>query len=173
MLEGSTIRLRSWHEDDLAILVNLRNDVALQAQLLTRVRGSSTHQVREWLKSRSDLENGMLLIIAKSDCDRAMGFVQISSMDALNCRAELGICLVKQEQGNGYGQDAIALLLSHLRKMWGIRKLVLSLRADNLAAYKCYKKIGFEQCGLYKKHIFIEGNWHDIMLMEYFLESEV
>ena len=44
------IKLRAWQETDLPFLMQLRNNVSLQAQLLATARGSDEGAVRAWLR---------------------------------------------------------------------------------------------------------------------------
>ena len=168
MLEGEFVRLRSWRDDDLQLLTKLRNDVDLQAQLLARARGCRSEQVREWLHARSSHSDSMLFVIAEQKNDEALGFVQVSDLDMVDGRANLGICLVLQARGRGIGSQTISLLSDYLRDHWHLRKLSLKVRADNDSALRCYYKEGFERCGLLREHVFISGKWHDVVLMERF-----
>lgn len=172
MLDGENIRLRLWRDDDLSSLTALRNDVALQAQLLSRVRGSRPEQVHDWLQSWNGQADRMLFIIAGREDDQAYGYVQSSDLDTINGYAELGICLLEQARGRGLGSQAITLLANYLRDQWRVRKLGLRVRADNTPAIRCYERVSFERCGLLQQHIFIEGRWHDVVLMERFLVTK-
>ncbi|NBX37758.1 MAG: hypothetical protein EBR10_11180 [Planctomycetes bacterium] len=86
-LERGATRLRPWLDTDIPFLMRLRNDVALQAQLLTQARGSNEAKVRQWLRDRTALPGRMLLVIAESATDAPLGFVQVSDLDPLNRRA--------------------------------------------------------------------------------------
>lgn len=172
MLTGESVHLRVWREEDLPILTELRNDVQLQAQLLGRARGSRPEQVREWLQRRSAKVDSLLFIISEYDSEEALGFIQVSGLDAVDSHADLGICLIGDARGRGKGGEAISLLANYLREHWRLRKLNLRVRADNDVALRCYQKVGFERCGLLRQHIFIEGRWQDVVLMECFLTKE-
>ena len=169
MLKSATISLRPWQDTDLPILTEMRNDVVLQSKLLARARGSRSEQVREWLQSRSSQNDRMLFIIADCQDNQAQGFIQLNELNLIDRHADLGICLSTQARGRGLGGQAIALLAQYLRDQWSLRKLCLSVRADNTAALRCYEKLGFKRCGLLRQHVFIEGRWQDVVLMEYFL----
>jgi RimJ/RimL family protein N-acetyltransferase len=171
MIEGASIRLRAWQERDLRALQVLRNDVALQAQLLARAQGSDIAQVRDWLERRSNGTDSVLFVIADQHVDEVLGFIQFTGLDPIDCLADLGICLSPAAQGRGAGTEAITLALPHLREVWRTRKLNLRVRSDNERAIRCYQRLGFEQCGHLRKHIFIDGDWHDVLLMEKFLEN--
>lgn len=169
MIDGTDIRLRPWEDKDIPMLTTTRNDVALQAQLLARARGSRPEQVEEWLKSRSIQSDRLLFIIANRDDDQALGFLQISELNTIDGHAELGICLINEVRGRGLAGQAISQISNYLRDYWRLRKLGLRVREDNIAALKCYAKAGFTRCGILRQHVFLEGRWQDVVLMERFL----
>lgn len=171
MIEGKVVRLRGWRESDLQILTEMRNDAALQAQLLARARGSSTPQVRQWLQDRSTDPNGLLLIVASRDDDRTLGYLKCSDMGTVDRRAELGICLHSQAQGRGVGREVLTLVIPYLRDIWSVRKLSLRVRADNSRAIACYERVGFERCGLLRQHVHVDSALRDLVLMEVLLEG--
>jgi RimJ/RimL family protein N-acetyltransferase len=171
MIEGPSIRLRAWQERDLPALQVLRNDVALQAQLLARAQGSDIAQVQDWLQRRSNGTDSLLFVIADRHGDDAFGFIQFTGLDPIDRLADLGICLSPAAQGRGAGTEAITLALPYLREVRRTRKLNLRVRCDNERAIRCYQRLGFQQCGTLRQHIFIDGHWQDVLLMEMFLEN--
>jgi RimJ/RimL family protein N-acetyltransferase len=169
VIEENSIRLRVWDDSDLPVLTDIRNDVALQGQLLARVRGSSTEQVRAWLIERGSQSDKLFFIIADQKTDATLGFIQINDWEPVDRRAELGVCLAHEAQGRGVGSASIVLICKYLRDTLGLEKILLKVRADNAKAISCYRNAGFQSCGLLTKHVFIDGGWQDIMLMELFL----
>jgi diamine N-acetyltransferase len=169
VIEGATVRLRAWSEQDVPALMQWRNDVALQAQLLARARGSNEAQVREWLRERTTGTGNLFFVIAKRDDDTAIGYLQFTGFDPVDRRADLGICLAPAAQGQGAGTEALRLVLPYLRDTWALRKLSLWVRSDNERAVRCYHRLGFEPCGTLREHVHIEGEWRDVVLMDLFL----
>jgi diamine N-acetyltransferase len=169
MLEGVRINLRPWQIEDLPKLTELRNDVVLQGQLLARPRGSTTEQVHEWLQSFKHDPQSIFLIVADKKNVLA-GFVHVKGIDTLNQNAELGIGMISSEVGKGFGSEAIQIVSKYLQLNWNLRKLVLQVRSDNLVAIGVYNKSGFRSCGQYSEHVYIDGQWRDITLMELFLQ---
>ena len=168
MIDGDTVRLRAWCEPDLPALLRWRNDVALQAQLLARARGSNEAQVREWLRERS-AGSHLFFVIADRHTDAALGYLQFTGLDPVDRRADFGICLGPESQGHGAGSEALRLACAYLRETWNLRKLSLRVRSDNERAVRCYRRLGFEPCGLLRDHVCIEGSWRDVVLMDLFL----
>lgn len=169
MIQAELVRLRPWKDDDVAVLTELRNDGELQANLLSRARGSSVPQVKDWLEQKSRAQDGLFFTIALSSDDRAAGYLQLSRFDHVDKHIELGLCLLPAFRGKGMGSQAIELAADFLRTTWDVHKIILSVRSDNKPAIGCYSRLGFQECGAYKKHFFYAGHRHDVLLMEKFL----
>lgn len=162
-------RLRPWRDADVPRLLQWRNDVALQAQLLARARGSDEAAVRRWLSERSAPPRSLLFVVADGESDAALGYLQIVDIDPEDRRGELGICLGLEAQGRGWGTSALRLALAHAKDVAGLRKINLRVRSDNTRAIRCYERLGFGHCGLWRQHVHIEEAWRDVALMEIFL----
>ena len=169
MIQDDHVCLRPWKEDDVPILADIRNDVELQQQLLSRARGSSRSQVMNWLKTKSAAKDGFFFVIAHADNDRAAGFLQLSKHDPTDKHIELGLCLHTAEQGKGMGSQAISLVVEFLRTSVDVRKIILAVRSDNARGIRCYQRLGFDKCGTYRQHFFCADKWHDVVMMEKFL----
>ena len=50
-------------------------------------------------------------------------------------------------QGNGYGREAMKLILSEIRKDTKVRKVAISYSPENVDAKKLYASLGFEETG--------------------------
>jgi diamine N-acetyltransferase len=166
MSEEPRIRLRAWEEADLPALMALRNDVALQAQLLATVRGSSLEQVRAWARERSAGPPGLLRVIAARKDDAALGYLQLRGQDDQPHSAQLGICLQPESQGMGFGTEALQQLLGQLRAASALCRIELRVRADNTRALRCYEALGFRRCGFMPRDVHVDGAWCDVVAME-------
>ena len=169
IIKGSIVNLRPWNEADLPTITALRNDVVLQAKLLAIARGSKESEVRDWLEKRSSGTDKLFFVIAEPSSDDAIGYLQFLDIDPVNLHADMGICLSPASQSKGAGTEALKLVLAELADKTKLRKVNLRVRVDNPAAIRCYRGVGFLQSGLLVEHVFIEGTWQDIVLMEYFL----
>jgi diamine N-acetyltransferase len=169
MLEGLLVRLRPWCEADLSLMSSLRNDISVQAQLMARPRGSTQEQIKQWLTGFENDPQSILLIVARLKDDQPVGFIQVKQIDTLNRRAQIGIALKADHAGQGLGSEATYLLLAYLKKNWNLRKLMLQVRGDNKRAQAAYSKVGFQSCGVFKEHVFIDGEWQDVVNMEVLL----
>lgn len=173
MTAPGDVVLRAWAERDVAFLTTLRNDRALQALLLARVRGSDEGQVRQWLRDRSSATDSLFFVIADAASGNCIGYAQLAAIDWVDRNGNLGICIAPAHQGRGVGAQTLALLMEALRATWSIRKVSLRVRTDNLRAIRCYERFGFAHCGLQHRHVYLDGKWLDVALMELFVDERL
>lgn len=81
-------------------------------------------------------------------------------------RAELGIYIgVAGYRGQGYGTEALHLLVRHAFDDLGLQRLSLRVLADNTRAVCCYEKVGFVVEGRLERCYLRSGRYHDELLM--------
>jgi diamine N-acetyltransferase len=166
MLAGKNVVLRAWREDDIAVLMRLRNDVALQTQLMSQPRPNSRVRVSQWLKDWSKRTDGVFFVVAAADDDHALGYVQLANIDVMHGRGDLGICLDPAVHGHGVANQTMELLQSYVMQVFGLRKILLQVLSRNLRAIAFYVKQGFERVGVLREHAFLQGSHVDVLLME-------
>ena len=75
MLQGDRLMLREWRERDLEALSLLRNDIELQAMLMSQAKPNSIERVRNWLVDRSSCDNMVFFVaVARAD-DAVLGYL--------------------------------------------------------------------------------------------------
>ena len=172
MLSTDQVLLRPWRDEDLPALCAIRNDVKLQRELMARAKGSSIAATRAWLERRTIAPLDVLLIIASlADESTVRGFIQLAEGDENLRSAALGICVLPQWQGHGIAADALTLLSEHARDVLGLRKIVLEVLSTNERAVAFYRRHGFEEVGIFRRHFLWAGDWLDVMLMERLLDE--
>lgn len=81
--------------------------------------------------------------------------------------AGIDIYLDPAVHGRGLGTDAVRTLARHLLVDHGHHRLVIDPAADNLAAIRCYGKVGFRPVGIMRRYEQgPDGTWHDGLLMD-------
>ena len=171
LLSDRAVALRSWREEDLPSLLKLRNDQALQEQLMTQPRSNTEDTVRQWLARRSSGPENVFFVIEDTQRHEVAGYLQYTHMDSVNGTAEFGICIAPEFQGQGHAAAAMTLAECYLREVFKGRKVVLKVFADNTRAIRLYEKRGFEKCGLLKRQFLRQGMFQDVVIMEKFIKS--
>jgi RimJ/RimL family protein N-acetyltransferase len=99
--------------------------------------------------------------------DRLLGNVFFMDMDHIYRNAEIGVFIGEAaDRGKGLGGEALSLLLSYGFSLLNLHNILLHVHADNEAAIKCYKKLGFRDCGRRTEAVFKNGGYVDMLSME-------
>ena len=72
----------------------------------------------------------------------------------------------KDYRNNGYGTEAIRLILEFGFKYLNLKNIKLDLMEFNERALKCYTKCGFKEYGRRRKCRFIDGMYYDAIEMD-------
>lgn len=168
-LRGAKTVLRPVEAGDLHFLQTLRNDVALQMQLMAQPRPNPLPRVRGWLARFAANPDAVLLLIAAARGGRPLGFVQLAALDPLHGTADLGICLAEAARGRGHAAEALQLLENYASDVFHLRKLLLRVLAENTRAIALYHAAGYRTVGVLQRHFYQRQAFKDVVLMEKFL----
>lgn len=127
---------------------------------------------KEWLESICRNENQRNFNIIDLSNDKFIGTLGLMHFDWIGRSATLGIFIGDENyRSNGYGTEAIKLLLEYGFKYLNLHSINLDLLAANERAHKCYLKCGFKDVGRNRDAIFLNGKYYDKLQMD-ILESE-
>jgi ribosomal protein S18 acetylase RimI-like enzyme len=82
-----------------------------------------------------------------------------------------GLYVPSERAGQGVGGALVARVIAHARER-GLRQLVLTVTAQNLAARRVYERAGFAVCGREPQAVRIGAASHDKLFMVLFLPPE-
>lgn len=98
---------------------------------------------KELLKKLAQEHNYGIVDITTNQLIGNVGFVDINH---LHRTAEIGIFIGdKSYWGNGYGQEALSLLLDYAFKKLNLHSILLRVYDFNQRAIACYEKTGFKK----------------------------
>jgi len=157
------VTLRALEKTDFSMLAALRNDAAVQRQLMIEPRQYSPEQVRAWIRRRTTDSAGFFWVV---DCSGPCGFVQLTRIDRGRRTADLGICLVRSVRGKGVAAEAMGLLEMHAKKKLRCKMLTLRVLRVNHRAIALYRKLKFKILETKRRHHFDGAHWRDIVFME-------
>jgi aminoglycoside 6'-N-acetyltransferase len=81
--------------------------------------------------------------------------------------ASIDVYLDPAVHGRGVGTDAVRALACHPIDDHEYHRLVIDRAADNIAAIRCYRKVGFRPVGVMRQYERgPDGIWHDGLMMD-------
>lgn len=96
-----------------------------------------------------------------------IGTTSLSGIDWINRHAGSGTVIGERSQwGKGYGSQSVALRTAYAFNELGLEKLETETRTINTAMQRCLEKSGYQQIGVRRHHLFVEGGWQDTVLYD-------
>lgn len=75
-------------------------------------------------------------------------------------------------RGKGVGRLALSRLVQECERA-GFWKVVSRVFVENAASRALHQAVGFREVGVYEKHGQLDGVWHDVVIVEYLLPSNL
>lgn len=167
MLQGPRVRLRGITRQDLYRLWAFDNDLEVE---LAGGGDPPTPQALERLQAEFDQES------AKGGRDGASFAIEVDDVFIGQCAlfaedpvariCELGITIGdKNYWGQGYGREAIGLLVEYGFRYRNLHKIWLRVHAANERAIRAYRACGFVEEGRLRQHVWSDGQRDDLVIM--------
>jgi RimJ/RimL family protein N-acetyltransferase len=83
------------------------------------------------------------------------------NLDSNGMQAEIGYTIAAEQQGNGYGTEAVRGILDHLFVEQQLHRVSAECDARNLASARLLKRVGFVEEGCRRSATWIKGEWTD------------
>ena len=165
MKVGRSVRLRSLRCDDIMILFEWINDPEL-IRYTNTFRPVSEMEQRVWFQRLSESTDQIVLGIELVKERKLIGTCGLYSIDYPNRKAEVRIKIgAKSNWGQGYGKEAVELLIDFAFADLNLRRLSLKVLSTNDRALRIYENVGFEREGILKEAMYIQGRYHDLITM--------
>lgn len=171
-IEGEHIQLRGVQEADLEAYYYF-----LQDDEMGRLTGSEGEFTREqtlaWIKKISvPAEDRVDLMIIVKETDELIGEVVLNEIDPDNRSANIRIGIQGDKyRGKGFGTEAMTQMLRYGFETLKLHRIHLGVYAFNPRAIHVYEKLGFKRDGVERDELYVDGEFHDMILMS-MLEDE-
>lgn len=110
--------------------------------------------------------------IVDLETDTLLGRCLLFGVNQIDRNAMLGIFIGEKERwGQGYGQDAVKLLLDYGFNLLNLNSIMLGTFAFNKRAINAYKRVGFQEIGRRRQARIIGGKKYDAVLMDILAEE--
>ena len=168
MIEGTLINLRAVEPGDIDFALQWMNDPEVTRFLNMRYQLSRLAE-EAWLAEHGVRQmgygaGGHFAIDTRDGVH--IGNVGFHYVNAENRKATLGIAIGdKQYWSKGYGTDAMITMLRFGFETMNLRRIDLSVDAENERAIACYRKCGFVEEGRLRQQRYKRGAYGDQLWM--------
>lgn len=168
-LVGSRLYLSPMNVEDAPTYVKWLNDKTVSENLGLDMKVTTLEGEKEWLKKN---QNDYNFAIVLKENDELIGNCGFDEIDLIHLNARLGIFIGDEKnRGNGYGKEAIKLLLEYGFNNLNLNNIMLNVYDFNKRAIKVYESLGFKKFGTRHKAYYFKGKFYDEIQMEILKEE--
>jgi len=168
MINGERIRLRALEKEDLPNFVEWLNDPEVRENLFAN-HPMSMAEEEQWFENmlkQPRYERPLCIEVKIEDGWHLIGNLSLMDISNTNRNAELGIMIGDKSHWNqGYGTEAIRLLIDHAFNQLNLHRVFLRVYDTNPRGIRCYEKVGFQHEGTQREAIYKDGNYIDMHMM--------
>ena len=169
-LVGDRIYLSPRNSSDVELFTEWLNDFETTDYLGRSGALVTLEGEKKYLEENSNQE--ATFVIVTLDDDKMIGTVSLENIDSINRTATLGIFIGdKNYRNNGYGTEAIKMILEYGFNYLNLHNIKLDLMEFNERALKCYQKCGFKEYGRRRKCKFVNGKYYDSIAMDILVDE--
>jgi len=170
-LVGERLYLRPFDHDDLVHVRKWANDPEVR-RLTAEVTPMSQAAAEEWYERVKADRDRVWFVIVLKDGDRPIGDCGLLRMFPAWRNTDLSIILGEKDTwGQGYGTEAIRLLLDYAFGCLNMHRVSLGVVGFNERALRFYEKAGFKREGAQRDGYFHDHRYYDFVMMS-ILEDE-
>lgn len=171
-ISSQHLELRPFTVNDVPFYVRLvtcPERMASQLSVMTSdelVAGSMTSLFKKHSQRNA---YGMLMVWK---LDTPIGIVYLRPTDLILRQATLGLDLLAEYQGRGYGTEAVRAAIDYIERSSNLVKITAGTFSDNPASRRVLEKAGMTYIGTDRKFWFKGDHWKDGDRFEYLLNPE-
>lgn len=94
-----------------------------------------------------------------------VGHIELSGARTKDRCGTIGVALCRDQIGQGYGTDAMRVIVDYAFREMGLHRVQLTVAPFNPAGIRAYRKAGFVEEGRRREGVWHDGQWYDEVLM--------
>jgi RimJ/RimL family protein N-acetyltransferase len=169
------LQLRAPHLNEAGTFVKWLQDPDVTRYLSSNLKTTSIAEQKDYFRKCKNEERLYFWVIAELGTNKVIGSVQLKLIGKPENRVvRFGIMIGDKSKWNqGRGQKVLTALLDFAFLNLGVNRFELSCFAPNLRALNCYYKCGFVEEGRKRQAVYIDGRFHDEIIMSVISNDEI
>ncbi len=163
---GRLVTLRRHRPENLPHVIRWYRDPELARLTRYQTRPMAVEEIESFFRNRLLSSEALAYAIHERGSERLIGVTTFSALDPDNGSALFHITIGEADVwGQGYGTEAVELMLGHAFERLGLHRIGLSVFAFNHRAIRAYEKAGFRVEGRLREAVWRDGQWWDEVQM--------
>jgi len=176
-LIGDRIYLRAVVEEDLPYYFSWLDSQETTRYMQRGIYPNNMDEMRDYMKSMHGKDGMHLAIIRKAQYvegilknplreEKHIGNITLLNIHPTFRSAEIGIIIGdEQSRGQGYGTEAIKLLVDHAFTRMNLNRLQAGMVTKNLSSQGAFMNVGFKPDGILRQAYYCDGEYQDVAIM--------
>lgn len=115
---------------------------------------------KQWVQNTINSNKDIKLAICTIEDNEYIGNVYLTNIDYINRKAVSHILIGNKEYWNdGYGTEAMRLLLDYAFNHRNLRRIEALVLDDNIGSQKMHEKLGYKRDGLLRESLYKNGRY--------------
>ena len=153
---------------DAAAIAAIYNQGIAERTATFETRPRTAEEVRGWFTAAYP-------IVVVQEAGEVIAFAATALYRTRECYsgiAEFSVYVARDKRGHGVGRLAMEALLEEAQAC-GFWKLLSRIFVENTISRALMLSLGFREVGVYYKHGKLNGQWRDVVIVEYLIESNL
>lgn len=164
---GECVYLRPLEVEDVTDkYLQWMNDESIARYIPTMSLPGTRKAVMDYVESQVNNSDVMFFAIIEKSTGNHVGNIKLGPVNWRDRRAEYGRIIGEAEaRSNGYGSEAVRLLLQYAFNTLNLRKIYANCIQNNAAAIRSNEKNGLAVETILKEYIYVQGVYEDVVMM--------
>ena len=163
VLMGERVYLRPLERDDAELIVVWLRNRELTWSLGDFFPAADASAVADGIERLYRSGHDLLLGVVLRDTDTLIGITELHHLDLDNRQASFGLLI--GQTGEGYGPEVAGLVLDYAFGPLALNRVWVQVDERNTRGIRAYQKVGFRREGLLRESRYVDGRYHNTLLM--------
>jgi len=151
--------------DDAETLLDWRTRPDVTRHMFTDIEKASVERQREWIAAMNARDDVRQFVI-EVEGGRSIGWLGFTEIDRRNRRCSSGLYIGDATDRKRYSGLLGPFIFDYCFHVLDMNKLVNQFMDGNARLIKIQTLLGFREVGVFKRHIWKYGEWHDVHVLE-------
>ena len=161
------VALTALEPEDLEVLYSIENDTSMWCVSDTNAPYSH-YALRSYISSQQyDIyADKQVRFVIRVD-GKAVGLIDLFNFSPQHLRAEMGVAVLKEEQGKGYAEQAIRLLQQYCSNTLNLHQIYSIVPVNNAPSIAMLQRTGFDEVAKLDEWLKSVNGWKDALMLSY------